>query len=102
MKFISQVEDIKLVMWEKTMMADSDTIVDADGKKKFVKNGKQTEYTTYFFRDGFGEKLVILTKENGYRHLEGGQVDISIDVQFNDFTKKNRVTLLECSKSKSK
>jgi len=88
----------KLVMWEKTDMPES-KLVETNGKKSFEKTGKTEEMTTYTFRDGFGEKLVILTKDNSYRALEGEMVDLSVGVVFNDFQKKNRVALISCKKS---
>jgi len=94
MKFISQVEDVKLVMWDKVIMPDSDRVKDeVTGKTKFVDNGKKVEYTNYIFRDGFGEKLVAMSKDASYRALEGANVELVIEVTYNDFTKKNQVKL---------
>jgi len=102
MRFKSEkLQEVKLVMYEKTLMPES-IMQEVDGKKKFVKTGKDTEMTTYTFRDGFGEKLVILSKDNGYRNLEGETVDIVLEVVFNDFQKKNTVKLASCEKSKDK
>lgn len=92
MKFKSVEKDVKLVMWEKTDMPESN-IVEKDGKKSFVKTGKMTEMTTYIFRDFSGEKLVILSKDNSFRAMEGKDVTLTISVIFNDFQKKNRVSL---------
>jgi len=92
MKFISQEKDVKMVMWEKTEMPESN-IIEKDGKKSFVKTGKMIEMTTYTFRDIVGEKLVILSKDNSFRLMEGKDVKIALDVVFNDFQKKNRVGL---------
>lgn len=94
MKFISQEKDVKLVMWEKTEMPESN-IVEKEGKKSFQKTGKMIEMTTYTFRDFVGEKLVILSKDNSFRQMEGKDVKIAIDVVFNDFQKKNRVSLVK-------
>jgi len=91
--------DTKLLMFERTMMPES-IMQEVDGKKKFVKTGKEVEMTTYTFRDGFGDKLVILSKDNGYRNLEGGLVDLVLEVTFNDFQKKNTVKLVSCEKAK--
>jgi len=102
MKFISQVEDVKLLMWEKTEMPESSMEKDANNKTVFKKTGKMTEMTTYTFRNGFGEKLVILSKYNNYRELEGKVVDLVLDVQFNDFSRKNKISLESIAERKVK
>jgi len=86
-------QDVKLVMFEKTDMPDS-VMQDINGKKQFVKTGKVTEMTTYTFRDGFGEKLIVLSKDNTYRTLEGKIVNLELEVAYNDFQKKNSVKLV--------
>lgn len=99
MRFTSDsLQKVKLVMFEKTMMKDSE-MKEVDGKKVFVKNGQETEFTTYTFRDSFGEKLVILSKENSYRALEGETVDIEVEIVYNEFGRKNRVSLASVKKS---
>jgi len=102
MRFKSElIQEVKLVMYEKTMLPESN-MQEVNGKKQFVKTGKETEMTTYTFRDGFGEKLVVLSKDNSYRALEGEIVELTIDCVYNDFTKKNRVSLVEVKKHVSK
>jgi len=44
--------------------------------------------TTYTFRDEFGDKLVILTKKNDYRALEGARGVLEFDIKLDDFSKK--------------
>jgi len=100
MKFKAlDVKEVKLVMFEKTMMGDSKMEKDKDNKTIFVKTGTETEHTTYTFRDSFGEKLVLLSKNNDYRKLEGEFVNVTLDVVFNDFSKKNKVSLVSIEKS---
>jgi len=102
MKFKSQLgQDVKLKMWEKTLMPES-IMEKLDGKTVFKKTGQKIEMTTYTFVDGFGEKLVFLSSENGYRNLEGETVDIVMEVEYNDFSKKNRLKLESVAKSESK
>jgi len=96
-----ELQDVKLVMYEKTMLPESE-MKEVDGKKQFVKTGKETEFTTYTFRDGYGEKMVALSKDNSFRDLEGSLVNITVDVTFNDFTKKNQVKLLSCEAKTAK
>jgi len=103
MRFVTQQGNgnvVKLKMWEKTMMPESN-MVDVGGKKQFVKTGKEIEMTTYTFTDTFGEKLIILSKDNSFRHLEGEEVIIELEVVFNDFQKKNRVTLGRLQKAQA-
>lgn len=99
MKFKSQLgQDVKLKMWEKTLMPES-IMAEEGGKKVFKKTGQKIEMTTYTFVDGFGEKLVFLSPDNGYRVLEGEIVDLVMEVEYNDFSKKNRLKLEQVSKA---
>jgi len=93
-----KLQKVKLMMWEKTMLPESE-MKDVDGKKSFIKTGREVEMTTYTFRDGMGDKLEFLSKENGYRALEGETVDIEIDVKLNNFTKKIQTRLASVRKS---
>lgn len=99
MRFKTVEKDCVLKMWEKTMMPESN-MVEENGKKTFKKTGKEVEMTTYTFIDGFGEKLVLLSKDNNFRTLEGKKVDIELEVVFNDFQKKNRVSLGKLQEAK--
>lgn len=89
---------IKLVMWEKTMMPESKSEI-VNGKKQFIKTGNEVEMTTYIFRDSFGDIMKFLSKNNIYRTFEGGNVDITLDLSFNDFQKKNLLKLESVSSS---
>jgi len=101
MIFKAVEKDVKLKMWERTMMPES-KMKEVDGKKQFVKTGQDVEMTTYIFTDIVGDKLVILSKDNSFRTLEGEEVIITLKVEFNDFSKKNRVSLVSLEKSKVK
>jgi len=79
-------------MWERTEMPASNYDQES---KKFIKTGGVMEMTTYTFRDGFGDKLVFLSKNGDYRKLEGSVVDITLDVKLDEFTKKVRTKLLD-------
>jgi len=93
MRFKTVEKDCVLKMWEKTDMPESNPDKGSDGKTVYKKTGKMLEFTTYTFIDGFGEKLVLLSKDNSFRTLEGKKVNIEVEVVFNDFQKKNRVSL---------
>lgn len=96
---LKTLEATKLVMFERTMMPESTQQV-VNGKKEFVKTGKEVEMTTYTFRDTMGDKLVFLSKDNSYRDFEGESVDIVVDITYNEFQKRNVVKLISCQKSK--
>jgi len=93
------IQKVKLMFYEKTMMPESKMEEDSKGKKSFVKTGGEVEMTTYTFRDDSGDKIIFLSKENGYRSLEGEYVDITLDIRFNDFTKKVQTKLVSVRKS---
>lgn len=81
-----------MVMFERTMMPES-TMKEVDGKKSFVKTGGEVEMTTYTFRDGMGDKFVVMSKDNSYRTLEGKLVDVELDIKMNEFTRKSQIKL---------
>lgn len=85
-------EDIKLVMWKKRELPerafDQET-------KKWEKTGGVTERTEYTFRDEFGDTLVMLGA-NDYRELEGRQCDVVIGIRYNEFDRKNTISLESC------
>lgn len=97
MRFVKDsLQNVKLAMWEKTELPENEL---KDGK--WVKTDRKVEKTTYTFRDASGEKLVVLGS-NDHRDLEGETVDLEIEVIFNDFQKRNRVTLAQVRKSDPK
>lgn len=89
-----ELNKVQLKMWESTAMKDSDIVEGPDGKKKFVPNGKFVDMTTYTFRDEFGSKLVIMSKNSDFRAYEGKYVDIELDVSLDEFTRKVKTRLL--------
>jgi len=95
---VDKLQKVKLMFYEKTMLPES-KMQEVDGKKSFVKTGGEVEMTTYTFRDASGDKLIVLSKENGYRALEGELVDIDVDIKYNEFTKKLQVKLASVKKS---
>lgn len=97
MRFITQEDDVQMLMWEKTLMPESKAEKDEKGKTVFVKTGNKVEMTTYTLRDGFGDKLVVLSSNNDYRTLEGKKVNVVMEVKFDEFNRKNKLTLAEIS-----
>jgi len=80
-------------MAEKTDMADR-VLNDVSGK--WEKTGKTTEKTTYTLQDLMLEKLVFLG-DNKFRDLVGKDVNIQLDVKYNNFTRATQVSLKNIS-----
>lgn len=97
---IATLENVELVMWEKTMMPESVMSKDEKGKTVFTKTGVKNEYTKYIFRDLVGDKLVFVSKVNDYRNLERKRVDLEIDLSHDDFSGRNKIALKSISPSK--
>jgi len=94
------LQKVKLFMFEASSMPGSEKQT-VNGKTVFVKNPAlaPVEMTKYTFRDGMGQKFEIMTKENGYRSLEGEIVDVALDVSTDDFTGRTKVKLASVTKS---
>lgn len=93
MRFIAEETDVQMIMWEKTLMPESKPEKDEKGKTQFVKTGNKVEMTTYTLRDGFGDKLVLLSSNNNFRTLEGKKVNVTMEIKFDEFNRKNKLTL---------
>jgi len=99
-KECSDLDNVKLVMFERTMLPES-IASKVEGKTVFTKTGKEIEHTTYTFRDSFGDKLILLSLNSDYRAFEGELVDLTVSVVYNEFQKKNNIKLISCSLSKN-
>jgi len=86
------LQKVKMVMFSAQKLPES-TMKEVDGKKSFVKTGNMVEFTKYVFRDEMGQTYEILTKENGYRNLEGKYVDVTLDIQVSEFDGKTKIKL---------
>lgn len=86
---IVDIKNLKMVMAEKTDLPDR---VKNETTGAWDKTGKVTEKTTYTFKDILLEKLVVLG-DNKYRDLEGKEVNIQLDIKYNDFGRKISVSL---------
>jgi len=85
-------ENVKLVMWKRREMDARKW--DAD-KKEWQKTGEREERTEYTFRDEFGDIVVLLGKDT-YREMEGQECDVTFAIQYNEFQRKNSMTLDSC------
>ena len=92
---IATIKGLTLVMWEKTMMPDSNY---DSATKQWIKTGSLTEKTTYVLRDEFGSKIVFLSG-NDFRKLEGKIVDVEVKLVYGEFGRKNKVSLSRISES---
>lgn len=86
-------EVIKLVMWKKRELPERTLNKETN---KWEKTGGTIERTEYTFRDEFGDVLVLLGN-NDYRELEGRDCDITIGIRYNDFDRKNTISLEACA-----
>lgn len=88
-------ECVKLVMWKKREMPDRQYNSET---KQWEKTGSTTERTEYTFRDEFGD-VVVLLGNNDYRELEGRECDIVLAIKYNEFDRKNTLSLESCGPS---
>lgn len=96
---IFTAKDLKMIMWEKTELPENE-LVESNGKKEWKKTDKTVEKTTYTFRSIAGEKLILLAN-NEHRKLEGLICDVDLDISFNEFQRKNKISLSSVLKSES-
>jgi len=85
---IVTIERVKLALYEARSLPERKKGEDG----KWTPTGNKTEMTMYTFRDEFGEVLKFLAS-NKYRELEGQEVNISLDVTYDDYNNKNKVSL---------
>lgn len=85
-----QVEkEMQLVMWERSEMKDR---AKDPNTGEWRETGTMVEKTRYYLRDEFGDKLEFLA-DNEYRQFEGSNVNVVMDISFNEFQNKNVVKL---------
>lgn len=88
-------ENIKLVMWKKRELPERALNKETG---KWEPTGQKTERTEYTFRDEFGDVLVMLGN-NDYRELEGQECDVVVGIRYNEFERKNTISLESCGLS---
>ena len=99
---IAKLNNVKMLMWEKTLMKESVMSKDKDNKTIFTKTDKELEYTSYTFRDITGDKVIFMSKNNTFRDLEGKECNIEISITFDEFKRKNRIGLSSVELVKTK
>jgi len=85
------LEPLQLVMWEKVDLPDSKR---DQNTGEWVKTGNTVEKTRYVLRDEFGETLKFLS-DNEYREMEGSEVSIVLDINYNDYSNTIKTVLKE-------
>lgn len=89
---IATLKKVEMVMFEKTEMPESVMKKDDKGKTVFEKTGNKIEKTTYTFRDLEGNKYVFMAG-NEFRSLERTAVDLELEIKYDDYTRKTKVSL---------
>jgi len=86
-------EDLKLVMFKNVDMPKRVKNVETN---KWEPTGEKESRTEYTFRDEFGDVIVVFGN-NDYRELEGRQCDVVIGIAYNEFDRKNKISLQSCT-----
>lgn len=85
------LQPMTLVLWEARELPKSEKVGD-----KWVKTGEKEAFTLYTFRDEFGDVLKFLQRGEGLRHLEHSDVQITLAIEFDDYSNKNVMKLDSC------
>jgi len=88
-----QAEDLKLVMYKAVHLNER---AKNETSGKWENTGGKVEKTEYTFRDEFGD-IVVLLGSNEYRELEGRQCDVTLGVRYDEFNRKNVLSLQACN-----
>jgi len=84
-----KIENLKLIMAEKSDLPERKQ---GEGGE-WEKTGKTIEKTTYTLKDVLSSEKLVFLAGNDYRILEGKDVDIQVDIKFNDFSRKTAIVL---------
>jgi len=84
------LKNLRLAMWEATELPERTW---SDEKKEWQKTGKVIEQTNYIFRDEFGTKLTLLSREAKYRDYEGKDCDVQVRITQREFQGKRTTSL---------
>jgi len=86
-------EGVKLVMFKNVDMPKR---VKNSETGKWEPTGEKESRTEYIFRDEFGDVLVVFGS-NEYRELDGRECDVTIGITYNEFERKNKISLQACN-----
>jgi len=88
-----EANDVKMVMYKKVELNKR---TKNEATNKWEPTGEKEERTEYTFRDEFEDTLVLLGG-NEYRELEGRQCDVVVGIRYNEYDRKNSITLQACT-----
>jgi len=80
---------VTMVLWEKRELPKSVK----NEKGVWEKTGGIEEFTVYTFRDEFGDVLKFMTKDNDLRHFENSELELFLNVSYDDYNNKNVVKI---------
>jgi hypothetical protein len=83
------IPEMQLVLWEKRELPERTRDLQTN---EWRNTGQKVERTQYTLRDEFGDTLKFLA-DNEYRQMEGSQVQVVLDIEFNEYQNKNIVKL---------
>jgi len=86
----AELQPMNLVLWEKKELPERQK---NSVTGEWDKTGKMTEYTTYTFRDEFGETLKFMMLDDGYRKWEGSEVQIVLGITYDDYNNVNKLKI---------
>jgi len=86
-------EGLKLVMFKNVEM-NKRAKNEATGK--WENTGEKESRTEYTFRDEFGD-IIVLFGQNDWRELEGRDCDVVIGIRYNEYDRKNVISLQACT-----
>lgn len=86
----AELQPMYLVLWEKKELPERQK---NSVTGEWDKTGKMIEYTTYTFRDEFGETLKFMMLDDGYRKWEGSEVQLTIGITYDDYNNVNKLKL---------
>jgi len=83
------MQPMTMVLWENKELPKRAK----DEKGNWVSTGEKEVFTLYTFRDDFGDVLKFLQKGTDLRHLEGSEVEITLELSYDDYNNKNIMKL---------
>jgi len=96
MKFYHK-EVVTMMMWKKVNMPEK---IRNTVSGVFEKTGKDTEMTGYYFHDIMGEEIYFVSPKNEFRELLHKSVNVELNVVFDDYSRKNKLSLSNVTEAK--
>lgn len=80
---------LELVLWENRDLPKSEK----NDKGEWIKTSEKEVFTFYTFRDEFGDVIKFLKKGTDYRHLQGKQVEVIVNLAYDNYNNVTKLTL---------